>query len=256
MDILLGKTEEAKEFATKRDNLNQLLHKTFFNNLNNSYSTGSQLDMTYPMLIGATPDSIYNKVKNQLFSESLDKYKGHIGVGLVGVPILTKWAIENKATDFMYDMLKKKDYPGYLHMIENGATTTWEYWSGERSRIHNCYNGIGKWFYQAVGGIRTDENNPGYKHFFIDPQIPTGVTWAKASVNSPYGEISVDWKIETENILKLHIAVPPGTSATVNLPEGSEYFRINGKLNKEKSHLAGSGKHTIEFYFNQDVLKN
>lgn len=50
-------------------------------------------------------------------------------------------------------MLKKREYPGYLYMLDNGVTTTWEHWNGERSHIHNSYNGIGSWFYQALAGI-------------------------------------------------------------------------------------------------------
>jgi hypothetical protein len=33
----------------------------------------------------------------------------------------------------MYTMMTKKDYPGYGFMLENGATTAWEHWRGERS---------------------------------------------------------------------------------------------------------------------------
>jgi alpha-L-rhamnosidase len=94
----------------------------------------------------------------------------------------------------MYHLLKQPAYPGYLHMLNNGAATTWEYWNGERSRVHNCYNGIGNWFYQAVGSIRSDEDNPGYRHFFIDPQVPERVTWAHISIETPYGIVVVNVK--------------------------------------------------------------
>ena len=77
--------------------------------------------------------------------------KDHIGGGLVGVPVITRWAVRSHNPEFIYRMLKQRGYPGYLHMIDHGATATWEYWSGERSRVHNCYNGIGTWFYQALG---------------------------------------------------------------------------------------------------------
>ena len=106
------------------------------------------MDMCYPMLVGAVPDSLYDDVKRKMMTDTEKQHKGHIAVGLVGVPILTEWAIRNREVDFLYQMLKKRDYPGYLYMIDNGATATWEYWSGERSRVHNCYNGIGTWFYQ------------------------------------------------------------------------------------------------------------
>jgi alpha-L-rhamnosidase len=225
---VLGKPQEAAEYAERRDRLNQLLHTTYFTSRNKSYSTGSQLDMTYPMLVGVTPEEVYAGVKEQLFYTTNHKHQGHIAAGLVGVPILTRWAIENKAVDFIYTMLKKRDYPGYLYMIDNGATTTWEAWDRDRSRIHNCYNGIGSWFYQAVGGIRPDETNPGYRHVLIEPQIPEGVTWAKTTKESPYGTIKVDWVLETKQTLKVNITLPAGTRGTFILPESTQACEVDG----------------------------
>ena len=229
---VLGKPDEAQAFRQRKDELNQLLHSTFYDSEKKIYSTASQLDMSYPMLVGVTPEQIYDEVKNQLLTLTDRRDNGHIGVGLVGVPIITEWAIQNKEVDFIYTMLKKRDYPGYLYMIDNEATTTWEYWSGERSRIHNCYNGIGTWFYQAVGGIRPDENNPGYKHIYIEPQIPTGVTWAKTTKESPYGTISVDWQLEPSGKLSMNISLPVGTTATVILPSTAKNCLVNGKTTK------------------------
>ncbi len=86
---------------------------------------------------------------------------------LWGFLYLQNGLLKIRKSDLMYSILKKKDYPGYLYMLDNGATTTWEHWNGARSRIHNCYNGIGSWFYQALGGILPDENFPGYRHLII-----------------------------------------------------------------------------------------
>lgn len=233
----LGKPEEAAQFARRKDVLNRLIHQTFYNPETAVYSTGSQLDMCYPMLVGVVPDEVYDQVKKQMMRRSANEYKGHIAVGLVGVPILTDWAVRNKEVDFMYDMLKKPDYPGYLYMINNGATTTWEYWSGERSRVHNCYNGIGSWFYQAVGGIMPDEANPGYQHIYIDPQIPEGVTWAETTKESPYGTISVHWEIK-DNQRIMHISLPVGVRASVAVPEGAKTCTQNNQeVNAGDSYL-------------------
>ena len=227
--LKLGKKEEAEEFALRREKLNKLIHLTFYRADEGIYSTGSQLDMCYPMLVGVVPDSLYNKVKDNMIAITEEKHKGHIAVGLVGVPILTEWAIQNKKVDFFYQMLKKRDYPGYLYMIDHGATATWEYWSGERSRVHNCYNGIGTWFYQAVGGIRLDEAEPGYRHFYVDPQIPNGVTWSKVTKESPYGTITINWNLKDDQ-LRLRLIVPVGTTATVCIPDNA----VSCKMNKKK----------------------
>jgi alpha-L-rhamnosidase len=244
---LLGKPDEAAEYAARRDALNQLLHKTYFAMISRSYATGSQLDMAYPMLAGVTPDNMYASVKRQLLNYTQSRHNGHIAAGLLGVPILTRWAVENKAADFMYSMLKKRDYPGYLYMIDNGATTTWESWNRDRSRIHNCYNGIGSWFYQAVGGIRPDEAHPGYQHLFIDPQLPQGVTWAKTTKESPYGTIKVDWVLVSDNKLKVDITLPVGTQGTFVVPENAQRCEVDGTdyAGLSQNILLENGDHEI-----------
>ena len=248
--ITLGKREEAEEFAMRREKLNKLIHQTFYREDEGIYSTGSQLDMCYPMLVGVVPDSLYNKVKENVVAMTEEKYKGHIAVGLVGVPILTEWAVRNKQVDFFYQMMKKRDYPGYLYMIDHGATATWEYWSGERSRVHNCYNGIGTWFYQAVGGIRLDEAKPGYRHFYVDPQIPNGVTWAKVTKESPYGTIVVNWKLKDDNQLNLQLTVPAGTMATVCIPNNAVSCKKNKKKVSVKEQTVDVEAGHYDFLFN------
>ena len=242
----LGRADEAKGFAEEKEALNKRIHQAFYNAEEHIYATGSQLDMAYPMLVGAVPEDLYVQVKEEMKRRSLEQYKGHIGVGLVGVPILTDWAIQNGEADFMYHLLKQPDYPGYLHMLLNGATTTWEYWSGERSRVHNCYNGIGNWFYQAVGGIKPDAEAPGYKHFFIEPQIPQGVTWANTTKETPYGTVVVNWALK-DGKLKVHVSIPVGSAADLKLP-GATVSKVNGKdvALSEDSLLLEAGTYEVE----------
>lgn len=245
---VLGKPDEARQFSERKAELNKLIHKTFYDEKEGVYATGSQLDMAYPMLVGVVPEALYDKVKKQLIARSANQYKGHIAVGLVGVPILTDWAIRNKEVDFMYAMLKQPDYPGYLHMINNNATTTWEYWNGERSRVHNCYNGIGTWFYQAVGGIRTDEEKPGYQHVFIEPQIPQGVTWANTTKETPYGTIIANWELKDGHLL-MHVVLPVGVTASVAVPGKAQGGVVNGKVvESDKQYMElSTGTYNLEF---------
>ncbi len=221
--LVLDKPDEARTFAERRATLNKLLHRTFYRPEEGIYATGSQLDMCYPMLVDIVPESLYSKIKEKMIELTTMQYNGHIAVGLVGVPILTDWAIRNAEVDFMYSLLKQPDYPGYLHMLNNGATTTWEYWSGERSRVHNCYNGIGSWFYEAIGGIRPDENHPGYRHVRINPQIPEGLTWAKTTKETPYGTLVVNWEVK-KGFQNMYISLPVGMQATVTVPGQEDMF--------------------------------
>ena len=134
-------------------------------------------------------------------------------------------------------------------MIDHGATATWEYWSGERSRVHNCYNGIGTWFYQAVGGIRLDEAKPGYRHFYVDPQIPNGVTWTKVTKESPYGTIAVNWEMQGKQ-LNLQLIVTAGTTATVCIPNNAVSYIMNEKKMSVKKQTVDVEAGHYEFLFN------
>ena len=209
--LLLGQPDDAHAYATWHEQLKAAIHSQFYHADSHSYANGTPLDNAYALLAGVPPDSIIaRQVQRQLITDSYGKYNAHIAVGLFGVPIFTEWATRERQSDLMATILRQEDYPGYLYMINHGATATWESWDSERSRVHNCYNGIGTWFYQALAGIRPDASSPGYRHFFIDPQPTGGVTWVKATKPTPYGDISVEMADG-----KLHVTVPVGTTATV-----------------------------------------
>jgi alpha-L-rhamnosidase len=251
----LGRSDDARKYAVQRKKLTELIHQTFYDAAKNSYASGSQIDIAYPLLSQIVPDSLKAKVTESLYKEILVIRKGHIACGLVGIPVFTEWAIKERAAALFYPMLKKRDYPGYLYMIDNGATTTWEHWAGERSRIHNCYNGIGSWFYQAIGGIRPDDKYPGYQQFFIDPQIPDGITWAKTTKETPYGTIEVNWSLEGKKI-KFRLKVPVGCTAKVLIPNSagdyilnSHYYRLPQQTGPSVVEI-GSGVYTLSSDFN------
>lgn len=247
---LLGKPDDARQYAEKRLQLQKRMQDIYYSEEKGIYGTGSQIDLVYPMLVGVTPKSLEEKVTGKLFDETGQNWQGHLACGLVGIPVITEWAVKNNQPDFIYSMLKKRDYPGYLYMIDNGATATWEHWNGERSRLHNCYNGIGSWFYQAIGGICPDETEPGYKKVWIDPQIPEGITWAKTSKETPYGLLAVNWELK-DGIMSMELTIPPGSTVHVKLPETVSKYILSGKLfDKGESDvlIIESGEYVLSYY--------
>lgn len=213
---LLGKNEDEARFKAELDALRKRIHEAFYHPESHTYGTGTQLDMSYPMLVDAVPQELLESVSRSLIERTDTINGGHLGVGLVGIPVLTEWATLAHQPDFMYGMLKKHDYPGYLFMIDNGATGTWENWDDARSHFHNCYNGIGSWFYQALGGIVPLE--PGYRKVLIDPQMPAGLDWVKVTKETPYGTIKVSWD-NTDGKAAITIEAPVGV--TVVRPDAS-----------------------------------
>ena len=245
----LNKQDERKHYLKKRKQLNELIHKTYFDEQKGFYSTGSQIDIIFPMLAEVVPEHLENDLLETLFEKTENENNGHLNTGLVGIPIMMEWATKRNQPDFIYSMLKKKSYPGYLYMLENGATTTWEHWNGSRSRIHNCYNGVGQWFYQSIGGIRQIDEKTAYTEFIIDPQIPDGVTWAKTQINTPKGKIVVHWEI-IDKQMNMNVEVPVGSIAKVKCPTISKKIKINQEFYIPSNDLVElqSGKYSIEYH--------
>ena len=242
---VLDKPADAEQYVARRAELNKLIHKTFFNEKTSTYATGSQIDQAYPLTVGVAEGEVAERVKQAMFDETASR-NGHLGAGLVGVTIVTDWATDNQQTEFMYSMLKKREHPGYLYMIDNGATTTWEYWYGGRSRIHNCFNGVGSWFIQAAGGILPDEKAPGFKSVTIRPQIPAGVEWVKTSKETPYGKVRSEWRVDSDKMI-FDIEIPANSTATFHSPVAATECALNGAstaMNDNAISLA-SGVHQI-----------
>ena len=95
--------------------------------------------------------------------------------------------MEQDRNDLIYEMVSKRDYPSWGYMLDHGATTIWEDWSGTMSHIHDTLISIGSWFIQGIGGIRIDEKSPGFRHFFIKPGIVGDLTFARPATGRRTG---------------------------------------------------------------------
>jgi alpha-L-rhamnosidase len=248
----LGKDSDASEYEKKNEALKKLIHQQYYHAAEHKYGTGVQIDLAYPLLAKVVPANLTDAVRSSLIQETMVNQKGHVGCGLVGIPVLTEWCTKNHEIDLLCGMLKKQDYPGYLFMINSGGTTTWEMWNGERSRIHNCYNGIGSWFYQALGGIRMDDQAVAYQKVVIDPQIPKGITWVKAFKETPYGKLSVKWQLINGNFV-LIVEIPVGVEAYLKLPSETKEYRLNGQhINATGvDPVLKSGRYQVEYSYKQ-----
>lgn len=213
MASLLDEPADAASFRQRYVALAARIQAAFYHPDEGTYASSSQLDMAYPLLADVVPDSLRQRVREVLLQRTESLHAGHLATGLVGVPVITEWAVRERQCDWLYGMLKQHDYPGYLYMLDQGATGVWEEWDGGRSRLHNCYNGIFSWFYQALGGIIPEE--PGYRKVRIEPQVPAGLEWVEVTQQTPYGPIVVHRKGR-----RLHVELPVGVTATVR---GREY---------------------------------
>ena len=157
-------------------------------------------------------------------------------MGLLGTKAILNALSENGYADLVYILAAGETFPSWGYWIVNGATTLQENWplktSSDISRNHIMNGEIGAWFFKALGGIKPDPGQPGFKNILLEPHFVKGLTHFEARHDGPYGEIVSSWKREGNKIL-YSVVVPPNSTATVRLENG-------------KVMMLGSGRHQME----------
>jgi hypothetical protein len=266
---LLGKTQEAADYRKEAEAIAQATHKEFFNSDKNSYASGEQLYEAMPLLMGVVPESLQGPVMDRLEHEIVVTKNGHIDTGIHGTAYLIKLLLQRNRNDLVFQMANQQTYPGWRHMLDQGATTLWEQWDGQNSLLHSSFTSIGSWFIEGVAGIQLDPNQPGYKHFLIRPGIVGDLHWARGEFDSLYGKIRSEWKV-SEGRLTLTVDIPANTSATVIVPTDNPAsvtesgkpaneahgVRFAGSVGNTASYDVGSGHYTFSVPFKPSQTLN
>jgi len=242
---LLNKTEDISIYETLTLDIKNAFNKEFFNPETKQYGTNSQFSNAVPVYMDIVEPQYKAAVMQNLLADI--KAKGdRLTTGDVGNRYLFQALAQNGENETMYKMNNHYDAPGYGFQIKFGLTTLTEQWDPRKGNSWNHFmmGQIEEWFYQSLAGIVPDPENPGFKHFFIQPQVVGDMTFVKATYKSVYGNIASEWE-KKDGKLILKVEIPVNTSATIKLPiaAGTE-VKVNGKVTKYLRF--GSGKYTIE----------
>jgi len=144
----------------------------------------------------------------------------HVGTGIHGTRYLleqlSRWGHQEKA----YTIANQKDYPGWIYMIREGATTLWERWEpiyceGMNSHNHIMFGSIDQWFYTYVAGL--SPLAPGWKKIALAPAYLEKIEHASATIAAPYGEVALQWERNNGDVI-VTITIPSGTDGYLFLP--------------------------------------
>ena len=81
---------------------------------------------------------------------------------------------------------------------------------------HYAYGSVVEFFYAYIAGIRPAE--PGYKKAIIAPVPDMRLHFCKCCYHSASGNYVSEWKIDNNGIFHLHVEIPFGCEAKVQLP--------------------------------------
>ncbi len=225
---LVGNKFDALHYAALAEKVRKVLNTKFFNAETKQYATGSQTANAMAVYMEIVESENRNAVLDNLVKD-IQLRGNRLTTGDIGSRYLYQALANNGLNELMYKMFNHYDAPGYGFQLKFGATTLTEQWDPRRGASWNHFmlGHIDEWFFASLAGIQSDPKIPGMKHFIIKPEIVGDITFVKASTETLYGKIAVDWKIAGNQFI-LNVTVPNNTTADVYLPGEKEPKKVAG----------------------------
>jgi alpha-L-rhamnosidase len=217
----LGKDDEAAKFSEQERTAHTAFQAKLFDNARGLYRDGVATDHTslhanlFPLAFGLVPVDKRSHIAKWL-----------AGRGMAGSVYAAQYLLEalfENGEDA--DALALITAPGdrsWRHMVESGATITWEAWDQKYKPNQDWNHAWGAAPANLLPRfvLGAQPLNPGWSRALIQPH-PGLLTHAEGRMPTPHGELSMSWRREKSFILS--ITMPPGMTAQVELPalEGS-----------------------------------
>jgi len=217
---ILELEEDAGKYRDLASDISAAFTGQFLDEETGKVGPGTQGSQVFALNTGILPEEFHGKVLEYLVSDILNENKGHLNTGIFGTKFLLETLPQKGYADAAFGMVSQKDFPGWGHMVLNGATTLWETWAFSDniySHNHPMFGSVSQWFYHWIGGIRPAPDAVGFNRIILNPGINSPLSWAKSSYHSIRGEIICNWEKTGEEI-RLNIQIPVGATAILHLP--------------------------------------
>ncbi|MBL7261629.1 alpha-L-rhamnosidase [Paractinoplanes lichenicola] len=237
MAAALGKTADAEKYGTRATAVTNAFAAAYVS-ADGRVQGDSQTAYVLALSMNLVPADRRDAAGDRL-AEKVASRGYHLSTGFLGTPDLLPALADTGHLDIAYRLLLNQDYPSWGYEIARGATTIWERWDsikpdgsfgdvGMNSFNHYAYGAVGDWMYRTVGGIRPDDAAPGFRHVTIGPKPGGGLTSARATYKSRYGQFVSGWKLDAKGQMTLDVTVPGNTTATVEIPAASRWAVTEG----------------------------
>jgi hypothetical protein len=225
----LGKDAEAAKYTTMADKAHAAFQLLLFNRAKGAYRDGvgtdhaSQHASLFPLAFGLVPAEYVPAVVDAV-------QKRGMACSVYAAQYLMDGLFANEAGTRALELVTAATDRSWRHMIDSGATITWEAWDMKYKPNQDWNHAWGaapaNLFprYVLGAGMLT----PGWKQARIRPNTGT-LAHAKGKVPTPLGPISVGW--ENRGPFEMNLDLPAGMTAVLELPASasSKGVSINGQ---------------------------
>ncbi len=224
----LGKKQEAAEFLEEERSAQAAFQEKLFDPARGLYRDGVGTDHVslhanlFPLAFGLVPADKRPKVVQWLAG------RGMAG-SVYAAQYLLEGLFENGEDSTALALITAPGDRSWRHMVESGATITWEAWDQKYKPNQDWNHAWGAAPANLLPRfvLGAQPLTAGWGRALIQPH-PGTLTSVEGRMPTPRGELSLSWKRDKNFTLAL--ALPAGMTAKVELPalEGSGEVRVDG----------------------------
>jgi alpha-L-rhamnosidase len=235
MARLLGRDGDADEVAQLAARARAAFRRRFTaapGMLADETQTGYALALGFDLLPQNARSAAADRLANLI--EAAD---GHLLTGFLGTGLVLSALSDHGHHELAARLARQDTYPSWGYEVRHGATTIWERWNSwtpedgfadprMNSLNHAALGSVADWLHEHLAGLAP--GTPGYRKVLVRPRPAAGITWARASHESPQGCHSVEWNVDLRR-LEVTVEVPPNTFADVVVPGEDRGVSVDGR---------------------------
>jgi alpha-L-rhamnosidase len=217
---LLGRSDDVDRYQRLALRIEAAFVERFLEPGTGRFGIATQAAQATALYLGLSPDNESDGTIDRMVEAVVVDHGGHVATGIFGTKYLLNALSTAGHSEVAYRLVDQATYPGWGHMLDNGATTLWETWAASDdvySQNHPMFGSVSEWFFKSLGGISPEEQAVGFDRFRIEPSVTGDLEWVEASYESVRGTISSRWRV-ADGQLQLDVEVPVNTQAVVQIP--------------------------------------
>lgn len=221
---LLGHAESAARYHQAAEQVREAW-RTEFLTADGRTTTDTQASYVRALSFGLMPAELRDAAAARL-AELVAETGDHLTTGFLATADLLPVLADTGHADAAYRVLFQRTSPSWLAMLDRGATTIWEDWDGidDHGKAHDSLNHYSKgavvrFLHSHALGLRQAEGSTAWESFVIAPVLHPSLSWARGSLNTPQGLISVEWQRDGSDLTVI-VEVPPASNGALVSPDG------------------------------------
>lgn len=217
---ILGKDEDAQACAGRAEAVRQAYRARFLRAEAGRVPPGTQASQSFALHLDMLDEGQREAALRYLLDDIRTRNEGRLTTGIFGTRFLLEVLSQEGHAGVAYDIVNRREFPGWGHMLANGATTLWEHWAlSENTFSHNhpMFGSVSQWFFNWLGGVQPHPQAVGFDRIIIRPQIVGDLKWVRCRYDSLRGPIASNWRLDGDR-LHLNVSIPANTTALVYIP--------------------------------------